>query len=180
MRWLTFLILAAVTLTLQSTLGVRLALFGARPDWILVVVVFFALHAPHRDAVLGATLIGFGADLMTLEPLGLLALSYGLVAMLVVSVREYLFRNESVTRFLLTLIVGLLLRLLWTIYHRAFYDPVASVFGELAIDVLVAAIYTAAWAPPAHALLTRMSRTFGLSRPRYSFAGLHRLGDSRV
>jgi len=58
MRWLSFLLLGVVLLTLQSAVAPRIELLGARPDWLLVVVVFFAMHAPPRDAVIGAWIIG--------------------------------------------------------------------------------------------------------------------------
>ncbi len=180
MRWIPFLLLAVVVLTLQTAVAPRLELFGARPDWLLVVVVFFALHAPPRDAAIAAWIAGGCADLMTIERLGLLALSYLLVAVAVTSVREVLFRSQGVTRFLVTLAAGLLLRLAWTVYRGVLYGPPDSLLADLAIGVVMASVYTAAWAPPVHMLLSRMSRAFGLRRPRYSYAGLHRLGNARV
>lgn len=180
MRWLTYLLLVISMLTLQSTVAPSLALLGGRPDWLLVVVVFFALHAAPRDAVYGAALIGLGGDLMSVERLGLLTLSYALTAMLIVSLRDYLFRNESVTRLLVTLAVGLLVRTVWMGYRRFLYDPAESLLSEWAIGVVWSAAYTALWAPPMHGVLGHMSRLFGLTKPRYSFAGLHRLRDARV
>ncbi|MGB2986428.1 MAG: rod shape-determining protein MreD [Phycisphaerae bacterium] len=171
MRWLTFMLLVVVVLTLQSAVAPRLELFGVRPDWLLVVVVFFALYAPARDAAIGAWIIGGCAGLMTIERLGLIALSYTLVAMAVSPVREYLFRDRAVTRFIVTLLACLLVRIAWTIYCRVLYDPVDSLLVDLAMNVLLASVYTAAWAPLLHKGLWRMSRTFGLKRPRYTFAG---------
>ena len=65
MRWVVFLVLAVPILTAQSALSQRMELFGARPDWLLVLVVFVALHARRHDAVLGAWVLGMAADLMT-------------------------------------------------------------------------------------------------------------------
>ncbi len=180
MRWLTFLLLAAVVLTLQSSLAPRLEVFGARPDWLLVVVVFFALYAPPREAAIAAWIVGAAADLMTVERLGLLALTYALVAVAVASVRDYLFRHRAVTRFVVTLVASLLVRAGWMVYRRVLYDPADRLLADLAADVLMGSIYTAAWAPLLQAGLWRMSRVFGLARPRYTYAGLHRIGTDRV
>jgi rod shape-determining protein MreD len=180
MRWVTFLVLAVVVLTLQSVVAPRLELLGARPDWLLVVVVFFALRAAPRDAVLGAWVLGACADLMTIERFGLLALSYGLAGAAVTSVREYLFRSRPLTQFVVTLLVCLLLRFAWLLYRRMLYDPAGSLLVDMAIDVVTASVYTAAWAPVWHAVLGRMPRTFGLPRPRYTFAGLRRMGAADV
>ena len=171
MRPLAFILLAAIMLTLQSSVAPRLELVGARPDWLLLVVVFLALHARASDAVIGAWIIGVCADLMTVERLGLIALSYGLVATVVVSVRDYLFRYRMVTQFVVTLAACLLVRVAWTVYHHTLYGPAGPLLVNLTMDVLLASIYTAAFAPPLHRGLLRMSRTLGLARPRYTYAG---------
>ena len=74
------MLLAVLALTLQSAIAPRLAIFGVRPDWILVLVVFFALHGRRRDAVIAGWSLGMCADLMSIERVGLLALSYALAA----------------------------------------------------------------------------------------------------
>ncbi len=180
MRWLTFSLLAIMVLTLQSAVGPRLTLLGSRPDWLLVVVVFLALYAPPQDAVLGAGLIGLGGDLLSIERLGLLVLSYVLVAMVIVGVREHVFKSAHTTRFILTLVVGLALRVGWAAYYRALYDASVSVGLELLQQVVWGAVYTACWALPLHFVLVRFSRIFGFARPRYSYAGMCRGEGGRV
>jgi len=108
---------------------------------------------------------------MTIERLGLVALTYVFVAVVVVAVRDYLFRDRALTRFVVTLAASLSVCLMWTVYSRIFYDRAESLFAELAVGVLLASVYTAAWAPLVHGGLTHMSRTFGLVRPRYTYAG---------
>ena len=171
MRWLTFLLLMVIALTLQSALAPRLEVFGVRPDWLLVVVVFFAMHATARDATFGAWLIGGCADLLTVERLGLLALSYGLAALAVLSVREYLFRHRVWPQFLVTLGACLLIRLAWTVYCRALYDPAGSLWVDLMGGIVMVSLYTALWAPVVHWVLLPMWRTLGLPRPRTSDMG---------
>lgn len=180
MRWLTFSICGIIVLTLQSTIAPRFSLFGAGPDWLLVVVVFFALNARLADAALAAWALGACADLMTIERPGLLAISYTLAALLVSSVREYSFREHAMTQFVIVLLMGFLVRSAWLIYRHLLYDPAGSVFLELLGYVFWGALYTAIWAPPAHKVLLSLARTFGLARPRYSYAGLHRMENGRV
>lgn len=180
MRWFTFLLLAAIVLTLQSCLAPRLEVLGARPDWLLVVVVFFSLYARPREAAIGAWIIGAGADLMTIERLGLLALTYTVVAVAVAAAREYVFRHRAVTRFLVTLAASLLVSTGWMVYRHVLYDSTDSLLSGFSTDVIIGSIYTAAWAPLLQTGLWRMSRVFGLPRPRYTYAGLHRMGTDRV
>lgn len=171
MRWFPFALLIGVLLVLQSVVAPRLEVFGARPDWVLVVVVFLAMHATPRDAILGSWVIGLCADLMTIERLGLLAVSYAIAAMAIASVRDYLFRRRAVTQFVATLLMCLLVRLAWTVYVRVMYDPGDGIIVSLGADVVLASVYTAAWAPIVHPWLLRLSRSFGMPQPRYTYAG---------
>ena len=180
MRWLTFIILLLVVLVVQSSVAPHLALLGARPDFVLVIVAFFALYARPWDAVLAAWVLGACADLMTVERLGFLALSYSLAAVLIISIREYLFRYRAATHFVLVLGVALLLRMAWAVYAGILYDRAGSWGGAIGRDWLLVALYTACWAPLIDRLLLSASATFGIARPRYSFAGLHKLRGGHV
>ena len=180
MRWVTFMLVVVALLTVQSTVAPRLSLIGARPDWLLVAVVVLALHAPARDAAIGAWIIGACADLMTIERFGLIALTYLLVAMIVTSVREFLFRHRWRTQVIVTLAVCLLVRSAWLVYFHLVYAPAGSVLGDWLIEVLLVSIYTAAWTPLFNRGFLRMARALGVAMPRYTYAGLHRVGGTRV
>ena len=172
MRWLTFLLLVGVALIAQSALAPRIELLGARCDWLLVVVVFFALTAKPFDAVAGAWIVGACADLLTIERPGLMAMSYMGAALLIASIRAHLFRDGFLTRFVVTGVVCLIVRLAWILYARVAYGPGQSLVVDIWQHVLMDALYTACWALPVHAVLRGYSRIFGMSKPRYSYAGL--------
>lgn len=180
MRWFPFALVVMVLLACQSAVAPRVELFGARPDWLLVAVAFFALHAPARDAVLGSWIIGVSADLMTLERFGLIAVSYLVVATGIVLLREYVFRYRALTQFLVVLAACCMIRIAWMVYRRSVYTEATSALAEVARDVVLASIYTAVWAPLLHHGLLSLSGVFGFARPRYSYAGLHRAGNARV
>lgn len=180
MRWIPFFICACFVLMLQSVVAPHVVIGGVRPDWLLVLVVTFALHVRLPDAAIAAWLIGASADLMTIERAGLISFSYLLVAVAVVSVREYLFRYRAMTQFLLTFGSALAVQLGWLIYRYALYNPAQAVTTSILMDVLGGALYTAIWAPLFHRLVLAMPYAFGLQRPRYSYAGLGRLDKSGV
>ena len=180
MRWLSFSILAVVVLTLQSALIPRIELFGARPDLILVVTVFFAMHAGRRHAVLVAWLLGMTADLMTIERFGLLALSYALIAMTVASVRDFLFRYNAFSQIVVTAAASLLIGAGWLFYRRVLFDPGVALVGDMVVTLILTPIYTGLTAPPIHGIMLALLRAFGLTPPRYTFAGLHKLEAGRV
>ena len=171
MRWLGFIFCALFVLTAHSALAPRFELLGARPDWLFVFVVFFALYARGSDAVVGAWILGACADLMTLERIGLMSLSYGLTALAVVAVREYMFRHRVHTQFLLTLVLGLGVRAGWGSYRLLAYPEAGWAAWEILVEIVFGAVYTAAFAPPIHAVLLTMPRMLGLPRQRYTYSG---------
>ena len=165
---------------MQSALAPRFELFGARPDWLVVVVVFFALYARAKEAIVGAWMLGFCADLMTIERLGLVAFSYTATALFVTLIREYLFCHRPDTQVVVTFIACLGIRIVWLVYRRALYDPAESIFYDVTVQVVMVSAWTALWAYPIDKLLWAASRLLGLPRPRYSHAGLARLAGAGV
>jgi rod shape-determining protein MreD len=65
MRWLRFALLIVVATVLQTSfLGVAwLGNPDIRPDLLLILMVFFAIHAEPRDAVITSFMIGLATDL---------------------------------------------------------------------------------------------------------------------
>ncbi len=177
MRWLTFAILTALVLTLQAAVAPRLELFTARPDFLLIVVVFLGLYAPSSEAIAAGWILGVCADLMTIERFGVIALSYGLTAMIVTSLREYLFRYRVVTQTVVTLTACLLVRTTWTMYYHLLYEVREPLLTDWLIGGIIASAYTAALAPFAFRVLRWLSRSLGIPRPRYSYAGVS--GETR-
>ncbi len=157
MRWLTCVILIVVTVCLQSTMAPRWSWLGASPDWILVLVLFYALHARTDQALVAGWVAGALADLLTLERFGLLSLSYGLIAIAVSQVRDWMFVRHPLTHFGVTLLGAMIVRLAWAAYRAALDLP-----GEGLALMGWACLYTAAWAPPLHWLLLKASHSLGL------------------
>lgn len=180
MRWITFSVCALVMVTLQSAVAPRMSVLGVRPDWLLVAVVFFALYVPLVDALLAAWIIGACADLMGLERFGLLSISYGLVAVLVFSVRDYLFRYQGTTQFCITLIACFLVRALWAPYLVWMYPQADWGFGSLLLEGMATALYTALFAPFLHKFGVGMAGAFGLPKRRYTYSGSIRIDTASV
>lgn len=180
MRWLPFILMAGAVLTLQATVAPRFELHEVRPDWLLVLVVVIALHAGMADAALGAWIVGACADLMTIERPGLVSLSYLAAALVVTSAREFLFRHRWLTQFAVTLVMCFLVRTGWLVYRRMLYSSFESPWVDAWTDVVLCSVYTAAWAPLLNWAVKPMARVLGLERPRHSYVGLDRLGESRV
>lgn len=180
MRWITVVFCCLIALILQSALMPRLDLWGVRADLLIVLVLFFALYAKPGDAFVIAWATGFAADLLSLERLGFLALSYSLCALLVSSTREFLFCYRPATQFTVTLVVSLILRSCWIGYRSVMYPETASLAEMIGVDVVLGSVYTAALAPVVHTLLLTCSGMFGIGRPRYTHAGMPRVAHHHV
>ncbi len=172
MRWLAFAILSLIVLTLQTTVAPRIGLNSARPDLLLIVVVFMSLYAPPSHAIAAGWILGVCADLMTIERFGLISFSCGLSSWIISSIREYLFRYRVVTQAVVTLTACLFVRTGWMLYYHNLYEPSGPLPRDWLINGLVASAYTAVLAPFAFGLLLRMARPLGIARPRYGYASM--------
>ena len=168
MRWISFAILLYVTAVLQTAVAPFLALHSIRPDFLVVVAVFYMLTAKDHDAALAGWVIGLIIDLLTLSyphqqysNVGLHAISLGLTAFLAVKARGVVVR-ESVwsqlifafcAKFLLALAVGA---------HLLFATGAAGGFTDVAARGLYEAIYCAAIAPYGCWILQRMRGLLGV------------------
>lgn len=175
MQWLAFLITAVLTVTVQTTLAPALTLGGVRPDFVLIAVIFFALHGRGLDAVIAGWALGFAADLQSVQRFGLMALCYALVAYGVYSIRPYLFRRHPLAQFLVTFVSGILVYALLITITRV----EASMWGGspragwgLAFWV---SLYSAVFAPFVQRLLLSCSSVLGLETPRYTHVRVLRM-----
>ena len=160
MRWLTYFILAYLAIGLQLGGGELLSIAGAKPNLVLLAVIFIAINAPREPALLGCVGIGLLQDLVTLQPLGVYAAAYGLVGMFVVSTQEIVYREHPFTHLSLAF-VGSLLVAAVVLVHGLIRPPRLSpgaMFGT--------AVYTAALAPVALWGLGRIKRAFSFAPPR--------------
>ncbi|MFQ5489315.1 MAG: rod shape-determining protein MreD [Phycisphaerae bacterium] len=175
MRWLPYTILIVLVVALQTTVAPRLAWMGAVPDWILVLVVFYAMNVPARHSLPCGWCAGALADLMSVERFGLLSLTYGCLAAGVCAIRGWVFVRHPLTQFGVTLAGVLAIRLSWGVYCAAVGQP-----GEPVGTLIWTCIYTACWAPLLHGALLRASPLLGLGRPGAVDRDGPRLGGHRV
>ena len=162
MHVFAIVILTALTLSLQTIVAPRVEIFGARPDWLLVLVVFMALYAAPQRSIIAAWFVGICADLTTVERLGLMSVSYAVVAAVVTAMREHIFRYSMFTQAAVTFCLCALVQTAWLIYARTLYD-----WGDGAFTyVVLVAAYTALWAPLMQGAMLRSARLLGVPRPR--------------
>jgi rod shape-determining protein MreD len=160
LRWLTYFILAYLTLGLQIGLAAHIAIGGARPNLVLLAVIFIAINAPRDAALLGCFVLGCLQDLTTQQPLGIFALAYGLVAMFTISTQQIVYRGHPLTHFSLAL-VGSFLTDAVILLHGWVRGPRIS-----PMLLFYSALYTAILAPIVLGVLHQLKKAFAFQTPR--------------
>ena len=162
MRWLGFAICAGMGLTLQTTVAWRLQIGPARPEWMLVLTVFFALHARGEEGLIAGCVLGILSDLMSIERFGLLALVYGASALVLFLVRDYFFIDHPLTHFFLTWVAALAVGFTCCFYRSLFSAAGSPGWAFSTFEIMLSAAYTALWAIPVHRVLAYFPRFLGV------------------
>jgi rod shape-determining protein MreD len=163
MRWFTFAILAYFTIAIQMALSGFVNWGEAAPNLVLPVVVFVAVNARRKEALLGAFALGAMQDLFSQHPPGLFAFAYGLVGLFVVGMQPAVYRDHPLTHFFVALAGGMLTGAVivfneWS-YPMLHHVPDAArpAIGRVMAGVL----YSALLAPLILWPLVRIKRVFG-------------------
>ncbi len=184
MRLLAYFILAYVSLGIQVGLGDYVSYRGATPNLALLATIFIAINAPRDAALLGCFGIGLMHDLLTQQPPGLFALSYGLVGLIVAGSNQAIYRDHPLAQFSMALVgavvVAVVVLLHGWIHPRgpaetewvggagptpATQVSLAAVHISSATE-FIRALYTALLAPVVLGLLQRAKRVFAFQPPR--------------
>ncbi len=168
MRWSAFFILAYLLIGVQIGISHAGSATAAHPAIVLLGAVFIALNAPRKVALLACFILGLIQDLMTLQPLGVSAVEYALVALLVVNAQDVVYRNHPLTHAFLGLVCGLL-GAVTLLMHAWIYGLLRRKLNEAGLPVgreLLGVLYTALAAPVVLGILQRMTRYFGFRTVR--------------
>jgi rod shape-determining protein MreD len=169
MKWLSFAILAVLTVVLQTTVVQKMAIQSIWPDWMFVLAAYYALWGPWPEAAIAAWILGLLVDLQSLDRIGLHAFTYGAAAWGIMRLRQVVFRDHPLTQITLTLAFTLGVQLVVGLYRQ--WGPGMEVSTTAWWwPALFTAVYTAACAPYLHWLLIRLNRWTGLRASRRRLA----------
>jgi rod shape-determining protein MreD len=146
MRWFRFAVLVLVATILQTSLVGMISLQGAKPDLLLILLVFFAISIDPRDTIVASFAIGFAADLS--NPVrGLMGpqiISFGVLGTLLSDVHSIIsiqrMTHQGIAIFVMSVVTALLSYLLT--FFRA--EPTAAHF---AAQLLWQPLYSAILGP---------------------------------
>ncbi len=166
MHWIAFAILLYVVTCLQAAVVPFFEVHTIRPDLMLIVAVFYSLSARTYDALLACWFIGLAVDLSGISyqhhaNVGIHALSLGLIALAIVKLRGFVFRESVLTQIVVTFTAKLFLVMLVGLHMRYIAED-ARTLGDIAVRGLHAAVYTAALAPYGYWFLKRLRTALGI------------------
>lgn len=178
MNWASFALLLWLLLGLQAGLAAPFAIgpVGPRPDLVIPLVVFIALHAPHSTARWAALLAGLLLDLVAPVALdagqsgtvvGPHALGLLLATQFTLSARSVVIGKNPLTLVVLTLLASCVLQafVLLVLLVRSLYEPVAIALGPELLTRLGSATYTAGVALPMALALFAAQPLLGFASP---------------
>ena len=150
MHWPIFALVLFVTAVLQITAGRYISFANGliRPDFLVLLALFFALYAPRRHAPLAALIIGLIADLLSYSPSATaFAFSFGLLGLLTLSARRMLYPDHPISRLILAFCWCFLTQLFalampWILGPRTFADFMS--YSGLSVRI---ALYTVVFTP---------------------------------
>lgn len=180
MKWLIYLVCAAVMVIIQTNIAPHLTLWGGRPEFCIILAVFFGLHRPTHEAAIAGLILGFTADLHSVERLGILTMTLGLLALGVAGIREYVFTTHPITHFWVSTVAAALVQTWLLMYAHATLDLLLDNWAVWLQFVAWTAVYTGFAAIPTMHILWRLAKWFGLRAAKYSHAGIRHMAGHHV
>ena len=168
MRWFGFAILALGALVVQTGASRVFSLGSGRimPDLLLLVAVVLAFRAEGDSAMLACWLLGLLKDLTSEAVLGSYALSFGVLALVILQLREFLYGERLLTMMLLVFVSSFALEQFAFLIYLLKGEPIGDQYGKFSLAMFFSSLLTSALLPYVQWLLLKFHRQLGLPRRR--------------
>ena len=153
------LILGFFLLILRDTLFNRLSIAGGKPDFILILTVFYAIFRGYKKGGLMGLALGFLEDLMAGRFLGINALCKGIIGIIFGLTAGKVYRDNF--------FVPIICLLLSSLCSSGIYFVLAKMIGsniyfsEMLLTAVAGSIYTACFGPILYVLVYLMNKDEG-------------------
>ena len=169
MHWLRFagVVLIATVLQLSQVPDlIAVTRLNIKPDLLLILMVFFAIHCRTYNAIITAFVLGLAADICG-GVLGSHIISYGLLGSLLAYVRQIIaikkMLHQATVIFVMSILAGLLVQVI-----SALKAAVATENAYMAL--LGTSLYSAAVGPYLCSAVAIMSGWLGVKKYRFGSA----------
>ncbi len=160
MRWFTFIILAYVMLGLQIGLGRVIGVGEAQINFVLIAATFIAINCHRSPAILGCFALGLLQDMVSPGPLGLYAMAYSTMALMVAGTDRALSVEHPFTHFLVTFFGGLVVAIIIWVHSKVYTIIHGTNITTPLVPLLVGTFYTSLLSLPVLWILTKMRKAF--------------------
>ncbi len=142
MKIRTFVVLCTAALILDAALAPEIEILGARPDFLVLVLIYGGLGIGVNVSVIAGFFMGLMVDSELPEYLGLNALALAITAFVAASLLDRLVKSHVLVQ--CCVVFGAIV-LRDTIFYTAYYRGSIDIFGHLLLRYsLVGAAYTVA------------------------------------
>jgi rod shape-determining protein MreD len=166
MRWFNFAILVMIVLVLQVGIT-RLFSIGSQnimPDLLLMVAVILAFRGQGYSVLIACWVLGLVRDLSSDAVLGTYAIAFGLVALMVSRLHQFLYVDRPLSVILVTFVSAFAVEQFAILAVLLRGDLKSGQYGSLTLSILLSALFTAVLAPYAQWLILKIQRLIGLPR----------------
>ncbi|MFH1783971.1 MAG: rod shape-determining protein MreD [bacterium] len=152
-----------ITVIFQTTLASYLALFGVKPDMLLIIVVYLGFKRGPMFGQMGGFLSGFMEDMFTGNLIGINALSKTIIGNLTGHLKGQLAFENAVTQIVMIAVATACHVLVSFFAQVIFTSYIPSILATIRYTV-IAFIYNGLLAVLVFAILDRMGMARGVER----------------
>ena len=151
-----FFIIAFLGIILRDTVFNQLSIAGGKPDFVLILTVFYAIFNGYKKGAIMGMSLGLLEDLMIGRFIGVNIICKGLIGIIFGSLQRSLYKDNFLVPLLCMLVASLL--------NSFVYFLVSAVIGgsfyfwDMAISAVPVALYTMCFAPLFYVIVYLMNR----------------------
>ena len=137
-RSIRFGIISFLILVLQSTLAYSLALGTIKPNFVLLLVIFFSLYKGAKHGMFYGMIVGLGVDALSGGVIGINSFALGCLGFVCGMLEERVYINHFLTKFFVALAACLFYIIVYYILAVHFFR-LPAFFSNL--DIVIGTIF---------------------------------------
>lgn len=150
MKGLVLFFAAFLGIVLRDTVFNSLSVAGGKPDFVLIMVVYFAIFRGSTQGGLMGAALGLMEDLMTGRFIGVNALCKGVLGYIAGVSRKNLYKNNFFVPIVAVLAATVLNTMLYYLFSVLIGSHIG--FGELALSAIPDSVYNMCFSPVFYAV----------------------------
>ena len=151
---ISFVLVIFAFLILQVLISNRIAVWGIRPDFFLIALVFFSLEEDLRFGLVLGLALGLLKDIFSAGVLGLNAFAFGLCGLITARYTKFIHKEGIFSQFIVVFCSSIFVGLLY--YFLSVFTELPVSKDLFKVIILPASVYTGVIALPLFWLLRKL------------------------